>query len=144
MCGFCGCRLPLNSRQVKTDHLHRLAASLDKAVTVSGDKLCQMINGNLTGDGRETQNIQVILTGGPSSEFFLEDVDGRFLTVQATVEETQSKSSESTEHDPNEELRLEADTLRMELEALTRENHALKRKVSALEQKLSNEKSRFR
>ena len=106
-----GVRLPLNSRRLKTDHLRRLAAALDMAVTASGDELHQMIDGKLTGDGRETQNIQVVLTGGPSFEFFLEDADGRFLTVQATVEGTQSESSEPLEHDPNEESQLEADTL---------------------------------
>ena len=114
------------------------------AITASGDELRQTIDGKLTGDGRETQNIQVVLTGGPSSEFFLYDVDGRFFTVQATVEGTQSESFEPSEQDPNEESQLEADTLRMELEALTRENQALKAEVSVLEQKLSDEKSRFR
>ena len=102
-----------------------------------------MIDGKLTGDGRETRNIQAVLTGGPSSEFFLEDADGRFLTVQATNEGTQLESSEPSEHDPNEESRLEADALQMELEALTKENQALKTEVGALEQKLSDENHIF-
>ena len=113
------------------------------AVTASGDELRQMIDGKLTGEGKETRNIQVVLAEDPSSEFFLEDVDGRFLTVPATIEGTQAELSEPSEHDPGEESLLEVDTLRRELEALTRENQALKAEVSELEKRLCNEKSRF-
>ena len=106
-----GVRLPLNSRRPKADHLHQLAAALGMAVKASGDEFHQMIDGKLIGEGKETRNIQAVLAEGPSSEFFLEDADGRFLTVPATMEGTQAEPSEPSKHDTGEKSQLEVGTL---------------------------------
>ena len=56
-------RMPLNSRRLTAGHLRRLAAALDVPTGASTDELRQVIDGKLAEEGRETQNIQVVLEG---------------------------------------------------------------------------------
>ena len=72
-------RLPLNSRRLKAEQLRRLAAVLDVPTTASADELRQMIDGKLMGEGKVTQNIQVVFEGTDlTSKFSLEDEEGSF------------------------------------------------------------------
>ena len=135
-------RVPLNSRRLKAGHLRRIAAALDMPIAASADELRQMIDGNLTEEGKDTPNVQVVLAGGPSWELCLEDEEGRFLTVAAAEEVPRQEPSEPSEQDPGEVQ--EADALQKELDSVTQANEALKAEVSELEQQLLDEKSRFR
>ena len=75
-------RMPLNSKRLKAGHLRRLAAALGVPTAASADELRQMIDGKLTEEGKEVRNVQVVLGGAdPTSEFALEDEEGRFLIV---------------------------------------------------------------
>lgn len=122
---------------------------LSPAIASSSRPACHSIRWwNSPGDQRkshrgrkETQSIQVFLAGGSSSEFILENLEGRFLKVQAVV---QGSQQEPSEEDPGEEPWLELDLLPKELEVLTVENHALKAEVSEVGRELWDKKSRFR
>ena len=136
-------RLPLNSRRLKAEQLRRLAAVLDVPTTASADELRQMIDGKLTGEGKVTQNIQVVFEGTDlTSKFSLEDEEGRFLTIPMRDEQANTGACELNHTEDGEEQ--QADILRRELQALTEENQTLKEEVSRLKQQLHDEKARFR
>lgn len=136
-------RLPLNSKRLKAGHIKRLATALDLPTAASAEELRQIIDGQLAEEGRETQNIQVVLSGAdPSAEFSLEDEGGRFLTVPQREEE--EEVHEEPQGPGEEEEGQGLGDLRQELEALAEENEALKAEVRGLERKLSEEKARFR
>ena len=134
-------RMPLNSKRLKAGHLRRLAAALGVPTAASADELRQMIDGKLTEEGKEVRNVQVVLGGAdPTSEFALEDEEGRFLIVHATEEENRSEtpnlSGDGEEQDAN--------ILKRELDTLAEENQSLKAEVSGLKDKLHEEKARIR
>ena len=127
-------RMPLNSKRLKAGHLRRLAAALGVPTAASADELRQMIDGKLTEEGKEVRNVQVVLGGAdPTSEFALEDEEGRFLIVPATEEENRRDGEEQ-----------DANILKRELDTLAEENQSLKAEVSGLKDKLHEEKARIR
>ena len=123
-------RLPLNSRRLKAEQLRRLAAALEVPTAASADELRQMIDGKLTGEGKVTQNIQVVFEGTDlTSMFSLEDEEGTFLTVPTRGEQTNTEAGELNHTEDGEEQ--PADVLRRELQALAEENQTLKEEVMA-------------
>ena len=95
-------RLPLNSKRLTANHLRRLAAELEIATSASTDELRQMIDGKLSEAGRQALNVQAVLSSSqPTSEFSLEDAEGKFLTVQEAEPEI-SNDYEPSEHDGGE------------------------------------------
>ena len=132
-------RMPLNSKRLKAGHLRRLAAALGVPTAASADELRQMIDGKLTEEGKEARNVQVVLGGAdPTSEFALEDEEGRFLSVPATEEENHSESPNLSGDGEEQEA------LKRELDTLTEEIQSLKAEVSGLKDKLHEEKARIR
>ena len=112
-------RLPLNSKRLTVNHLRQLASKVGVPTTVSPDELCQMIDGKLAEEGRDTPNVQVVLLSAePDSEFFLEDEEGKFLTVVAVELENQEDGdpAESEGEQPADDLDQgeELNTLRRE------------------------------
>ena len=135
-------RLPLNSKRLTVNHLRQLASEVSVPTGVSSDELRQMIDGKLTEEGRDTPNVQVVLLNAElGSEFFLEDEEGKFLTVAAAELENQ-EDGDPTESE-GEQLADDSDQGE-ELNTLKRENQALQNQVSDLERRLKDEKTRFR
>ena len=67
------------------------------------------------------QNVQVVLNGSdPTSEFYLKDEEGRFLTVPAADDELVRGPLEP----PGRAEEQEADALQQELETFSEENQA--------------------
>ena len=114
---------------MKAGHIKQLATALDLPTAASAEKLRQIIDGQLTGEGRETQNIQVVQLGAdPSAELSLEDEGRRFLTVHQREEDEVREEPQG----PREEEGHGLGDLCQELEALAEENEALKAEVSGL------------
>lgn len=91
-------RVRLNLRRLTTHHLKRLGRVLGPPAAAVANKLRQMIEGKLTGNGREPRNVQVVLDDvGSKSGMSLENEGGVFL--QISVEEI----SDWEEQDGNSE-----------------------------------------
>ena len=137
--GMAAIRLPLNSRRLTVNHLRYLAAELEVPTSASTDKIRQMIDGKLAESGKDVMNVQAVLVSAqPTCEFYLEDADGKFLTVpeaelEGDEDHTPSEHPESGEEDTKEAL-----------DVLKEENQALLDRVSRLESQLEDEKVRFR
>ena len=96
----------------------------------SADKLCQMIDGKLAEDGKDTPNVQVVLLSSePNCEFSQEDEGGKFLTVPVVVLEV---SEDNDRVELGDEQSTDGSDLRRELDTLREENQALQNHVVAL------------
>ena len=129
--------IPLNSRRLSTTHLKRLATALEVPITATGDEVRQMIEGRLIAQGREPRNVQVVLGATPSDAFHLQDVEGRFLTVEEELEETPEEQVSPLREPEQENSEGELQSLRTELETAKTENLELR-------QQLDQERSRLR
>lgn len=98
-----------------------------------------MIEGSLIARGWELHSVQVVLGDSPSAEFYLQDVEGRFLTVEEVekVPADMAHAEHNSERSESESggLEGELETLRAELEASKAEN-------ADLQQQLEWEKTR--
>ena len=124
--------IPLNSRHLSTIHLKRLATAIDMPTSANGDKVRQMIEGRLIAQGREPRNVQVVLGATHDDEFYLEDLEGRFLMVESAAP---ADEVESSEHD-SAGSQTETDALRLELDTVRTENARLQDQLKQVKTRL--------
>lgn len=88
-----------------------------------------MVEGKLVDEGREPQNVQVILHGAATqSAFLLQDKEGEFLSVEAEEETVEEPAAESPEPDHYEDEG-KVELLQIELEEARVENLELHQQV---------------
>ena len=140
-----GQAFPLNSRRLAARHIRQLAEMLELPTNMSTEELRQVIEGKLANDGREPQNVQVIVRERPRTEvcLFLVDYSGVFLESAPTWWESQGDShslSELVQENEalREQLTEQSSVLRDTCESLERETQ----RASELERQLATEKQR--
>ena len=107
--------IPLNSKRLTAAHLKRLAMALDIPTTAAGDEVRQMVEGKFGKQGREPQNVQVVLGATPRDSFSLRDAEGTFLTVDAE-EEAPAEDAQESSNSESEGSGGELEGLRAELQ----------------------------
>lgn len=100
--------------------------------SANGDKVKQMIEGRLIAQGREPCNVQVVLGVTCDDEFYLQDLEGRFLMVEraAPTDEVESSEHESAGS------QTETDALRLELETVKTANARLQDQLEQVKTRL--------
>ena len=128
-----GHTFPLNSKRLTVSHLRMIAQAMKLPTGVSTDEVRQLVEGELTGVGKEPQNVQVAIKEDGS--IVLQDKDGPFLTVEEAEElrePTETGEDGLFEEEEPEDRPMEA----RDPEVLQRQLNELNHRYSKLESEL--------